>query len=261
MILSSWSVINNEIDYIQNILDSHLPWLDFMYFLDTGSTDGTKELLLEAAEMNPKVIVEIYKDSFTPEYNVEWKEMRNPFPECEVRNYALSRIEELLGSKTDWFIQLDGDEVFLFKTREILEVIDSKYNFIGHSTINPVCELEYHPIEQRGQYKLFDPHVRIWKPKPGIKFVNNPVFGTKQFHCLPIPNSFKHHAFHNPATIFINDPIHFHLHWMYGKKVEIYYKNLGQTDRKEIINTQHENEFSKLVPQVFWDKRKNWINV
>ena len=152
----TWTIINNEIDFIQDILDWHLPFVDGMYFLDTGSTDGTLEILNKAAEDHPnKVKVERYHISYTTEYEKDWEAMANPFPEVEVRNFALKRAEKLF--KPTWFIQLDGDEIFL---PHIAQIIKQNPNsaIISGSTINPVCPLSEHPLEQRKGNQFYDPH-------------------------------------------------------------------------------------------------------
>jgi hypothetical protein len=136
--LASWTIINNEIDFISDILEYHLPWLDKMYFLDTGSADGTLEFLKEQANLNSKIIVKEYHTKYIPQYEKKWEEMKNPFPEVEVRNFALEEVEKL---ECEWLIQLDGDEIFLDLTKNIIEN-NSFYSILGHSTINPVEDLK-----------------------------------------------------------------------------------------------------------------------
>jgi len=46
---------------------------------------------------------------------------------------------------------------------------------------------------------------------------------------------------------------------MYGKKLQMFYAKQGITERKEIVKGQPINTFSNMVPQVFWDKREQWI--
>ncbi len=249
----TWSIINNEMDYIKDVVEAHLLWADAMYFLDTGSTDGTLEYL--KSQVSERVIVEEYSIKYVPQYEVEWKEMENPFPEVTVRNYALQRVEELC--RPDWLIQLDGDEIFLSDTKKIL--LESEHHTcIGHSTINPVCKLEEHTPERRGGYTLYDPHVRIWKAGQGIKYINNPAFKGKQFHCIPVSNQAGKHLFHHPLIKFIEQPIHFHLHWMYGKKVTSFFTQKGVLNKQDIISFQNENKYSNILPKLFWDKRSEW---
>ncbi len=250
----SWSIINNEIDYIKDIIDYHLSWIDMMYILDTGSTDGSLEYLKEYSLKDNRLIIEEYPIKYVPQYDVEWEKMQNPFPEVTVRNFAIQRAELL---NPDWLIQLDGDEVFLSKTKDV--ILNSKnHSCVGHSTINPVCKLEEHPLERRGGYSLHDPHVRIWKAKQGIKYINNPRFGSNQFHCIPVVGNSTKHLFHNSLIRFIDDPLHFHLHWMYGKKVDFFFKNKNLT-KYQIVETQKLNKYSNLLPEIFWDRESEWL--
>lgn len=247
----SWSIVNNEIDYIEEIINTH-QWLDGMYFLDTGSTDGTYEVLQKY--QSDKIIVEKYHQSFIPQYELTWDQMAEPFPEVDVRNFALKRVEELFNAS--WLVQLDGDEIFLEKTKDIINSVPLNFHVVGCSTINPVEKLDLHPIENRQGHKLYDPHARIWKPKLGIKYAKNPAFNGKQFHCIPVYNG--KHLYNCGFIKFIPDMIHFHLHWMYGKKVELFFKQKGISNKSDILNTQLKNQLAHNVPDVFWGKRERW---
>lgn len=251
MKISSWSIINNEKDYIQDVIDYHIKWLDSMYILDTGSNDGTVDILKELSLKYKNLYIEEYHTKYITQYDKTWETMSNPFPEVEVRNFAIDRAEKVL--KPDWLIQLDGDEIFLKETRSIIENVPININVIGHSTINPVEDLRKHSIENRQNNILYDPHARIWKPNLGIKYLKNPSLNGAQYHCIPSFNN--RHLYHSPFIKFINNPIHFHLHWMYGKKVDLFFK--GKL-REEIINEQTLNIYSNLVPAVFWLRRDEW---
>jgi hypothetical protein len=247
--LASWTIVNNEIDFLPDIIAHHLPFLNKMYFLDTGSTDGTLDFLRE--QNNPKIVVQEYHTKYTPQYEKKWEEMSNPFPEVEVRNFALEEVEKL---DCEWLIQLDGDEVFLSSTREIIEQ-NSSYSILGHSTINPVEDLKKHPIERRHGNVLYDPHARIWKKGLGIRYKNNPTFQNKQYHCIPVLND--KHIYHSPKIKFVSDPIHFHLHWMYGKKIERFYSQLSPI---EIARNQTSSvAWEERLPNIFFQRRKAWL--
>lgn len=245
--ICTWSIINNEMDYLRDVVEHH-SWVDKMYFLDTGSTDGSLEYLKSIE--SDRIIVEKYHTSYVPEYNVAWENMVNPFPEIEVRNFALDQVEKL---NPDWLIQLDGDEIFLSKTKSIIER-NSTFSVISHSTINPVCSISEHPLEMRKGIRMHDPHARIWKAKQGFRYYQNPL-QKKQFHCIPMFNG--KHLYHHNLNIFIDDKIHFHLHWMYGKKVDSFFKGLN---RQQIISKQTLNEFAAFVPKIFWNRREEWKN-
>lgn len=253
----TWSIVNNEISFIQDIVDFHLPWVDAMYILDTGSTDGTLEYLKNVALINDRLIVEEYPIKYTTQYEVNWDEMSDPFPEVVVRNFAINRAEWL--ASPEWLIQLDGDEVFLPETREIIEK-NNKYTCIGHSTINPVASLEEHPNELRGGYNLYDPHVRIWKANKDIFYMENPYFKGHQYHCFPTFEKTQTHLFHHPHIKFTDFPIMYHLHWMYGNKMSSFFKKKNITNKIDIVANQTTNKYSSILPKLFWNKRNDWIN-
>src|SRR6188768_73791 len=129
MRIITWSIINNEITFLPDLIDFHLSFVDQMYFLDTGSTDGSLQYLLERSKQDTRIVVEVYHTRYSTRYDLDWLEL--DFPEVEVRNYALEQVERL---KADWLIQLDGDEIYLPETKQIIEQ-SSAYSVIGHSTI------------------------------------------------------------------------------------------------------------------------------
>lgn len=273
MQLTTWSIVNNEIDFLPLVISYTLKFVDNLYILDTGSNDGSWEYLQDLTRLFNNIHVEKYHQIFIPQYDCDWKEMSNPFPEVEVRNYALQRTKEIF-PQTDWLIQLDGDEVFLAQeTRSLIEKYhqDSQVSSITLSTINPVCELKFHPIECRSQliknksYKndniiLYDPHARIWRKDSSINYCQNPeIKDQKQYHCIPVVNN--KHVYYNSANIFLEDKVHFHLHWLYGKKIESYYYRKNITKKEEMIANQYNNDYSSLLPQQFYNKRQEWLSV
>lgn len=268
----TWTILNNEFDYLPDILDYHASWVDRMYFLDTGSDDGSWEFLQSKA--SDQIIVERYHTLYQTEYSKDWHEMSAPFPEVEVRNYAISQAEKLEGvegsKNRSWLIQLDGDEVFLSKTKEIIEDNPSA-TVISHSTINPVCPLSEHPMEKRRGLTVYDPHARIWRAGKGYKYIKNPAFHGAQYHCIPVApktsrggESFekgsKVHLYSEPGNIWTDQILHYHLHWLYGKKVDQYFAKKGITDRNEIVKTQTVNQYGVGLPAKFWQNRNRWIN-
>lgn len=262
MTIASYSIICNEMDFIQDMIEYHSTFLDKMFILDTGSTDGTLEFLLKAAKTNDKLIVEQYHQSFVPEYALDWVDMQNPFPEVEVRNFALDRAEEITGA--DWILQCDGDEIWLPQTRQILEELGPEVHFLGCSTLNPVVPLATLPVEYRGGFKLYDPHVRAWRSGKGVSYFRNPAYAAHKnpdIHCIPGTKQFPaFHLFHHRPTRFTDQPINFHLHWMHGSKLELYFQRKEINDRQQMIAGQEKNEFSDLLPVRFWQRRLEWLS-
>jgi hypothetical protein len=257
----SLSVLNNEATFVKDLIEFHMPFLDAMYCLDTGSNDGTLEYLKSVARNNPKLIVEEYPEKFTPEYHLDWCNMKAPFFEVDVRNHAIQRTEELYPDS--FILQTDGDDIWLPKIRQVLEDLPADASFLGCSTHNPVVPLSSLPKERRGNCDLVDPHVRCWKTGKLVQYMKNPAFRNHpndQMHCIPGTKLFPRHLFLHPETRFTTEPLNFHLHWVFGEKVRLYFENKGITDRQQIVATHQMNEFSHLVPQVFWDRRQEWVD-
>jgi glycosyltransferase involved in cell wall biosynthesis len=252
----TWSVINDEISFIDDLIKFHLTWVDAMYFLDTGSQDGTLEILKKYSAQDSRIIVEEYTTKYVSQYEVGWFDMQDPFPEITVRNFAINRTESLL--KPNWMIQLDGDEVYTSNVKNIL-MDNEKYSCIGHSTIDPIVSLDKLPKERRGNYILHDPHVRIWKANQNFHYIENPAFPGHHYHCIPTWDGRKAHLFHHPKTLFVNEIFDFHLHWMYGKKIESFFNKINIFDKKIMIQDQELNEYSNMLPDIFWENRKKWL--
>lgn len=254
----TWSIVNNEIDFIADIIDYHTGWVDAMYVLDTGSDDGTLEVLHNKSRENPKLLVEEYHTKYSPEYDIPWEEMKNPFPEVDVRNYAIQRCKSL--TQPDWLIQLDGDEIFLSETKNLI-VANPRAVALNHSTINPACDPSTHRKEFRFGHHFYDPHSRIWNAKYSIEYMKNYHLGGKQFHCNPTIRGWNKHLFETPGTVWVKEHIHFHLHWIYGKKMESFFRKSGLETKKQLVNRVPLNEFSELLPPPFLQKRKDWESI
>lgn len=257
MKIVTWSIVNNEIDFIEDIIDYHSNWVDQMYILDTGSTDGTLETLQKKSLTNDKLIVEEYHTKYIPEYETPWETMKNPFPEVEIRNYAIGRCKELC--KPDWLIQLDGDEIFLKETKESI-LSNSKAVALNHSTLNPACDTSTHRKEFRFGHHFYDPHSRIWNARYAIEYIKNDKLGDKQYHCNPTIKGWNRHLFETPGTIWIKNNLHIHLHWIYGKKMESFFRKSGIYEKKALVARTTLNEFSKILPPAFLERRKSWEN-
>jgi len=95
-------IVKNESHVIERMLNSILPFIDYITIVDTGSVDNTKEIIKKWCEYHKKDF-SIYDMSFTN------------FAEC--RNYAMSIAKD----KTDYSIWLDADEVFVIEDLKQLQ--------------------------------------------------------------------------------------------------------------------------------------------
>lgn len=96
-------IVKNEAHVIERMLKTLAPILDYVAVVDTGSTDGTQDIIRK----------------FCKVHNIECEVIDRPFDNFEnSRNAAM----QLLGQKTDYGIWLDADEQI---------VIDPKFNKKG----------------------------------------------------------------------------------------------------------------------------------
>lgn len=112
---------NNEVDILEECIDSASRWADAIYVFDTGSTDGSIELLsfLERKYTSLKI------------YKAEFREFDFTKTISEVfRHYAS---ESKLG---DWWCPLSTDEQYPENPRIFLSKVDPRYNSVWSCTLN-----------------------------------------------------------------------------------------------------------------------------
>lgn len=89
-------LVRDEADIVEQCLTSASTWCDAIYVYDTGSTDGTWELVLAAARQN-SCVVPVGREA------VYYTEGLRGFLFNQVRNRA---------TDGDWFVRLDADEFY-----------------------------------------------------------------------------------------------------------------------------------------------------
>lgn len=103
--ISLCMIVKNEIKYIEKCLESVKPYVDEMIVVDTGSTDGTLEVL-------EKYGCKIYHFEWCNDYS-------------KARNFSISK------AKYNWILVLDADEeVIEFNVEEVNRLIHSNYGEI-----------------------------------------------------------------------------------------------------------------------------------
>ena len=88
-------IVKNEAHVITRMLDSIKHVVDYLTFVDTGSTDGTQDIIKKWAKEN-NILCDVYEREF------------DDFENC--RNYAM----EMSKGKTDYCFWLDADETIVF---------------------------------------------------------------------------------------------------------------------------------------------------
>jgi glycosyltransferase involved in cell wall biosynthesis len=146
-------IVKNEIDNIERCLDS-IQWLDEIVIVDTGSTDGTLELI---QEKYPNV--RLYQD--------EWD---NNFSRS--RNVALSHI------KTNWILIIDADEEWVFTDGSTPESLKAEMLKLPTNKVGGIKML-LEDMVQGGIAATFKP-IRFFCKRANLKYRstvhNEPIF-------------------------------------------------------------------------------------
>lgn len=134
------SVVNNEEKFIWFSVMSIIDSVDKVIIFDTGSTDGTAEIVKKIKEVKPNKIIFKQLDEVSAE----------DFPKIRQR-----MLDE---SECDWILVLDGDEIWW--ERSIISLISQinkvrkKVDGIVVPMIVPVGDIYHFQEEEAGKYKL-----------------------------------------------------------------------------------------------------------
>lgn len=140
--ITAHCLVKNEARFIWFSVMSVVNHVDKVLLWDTGSTDGTLE-----------VIGEIMKTEIGRR-KVDFREVGNVSPE----GFAKVRQEMLDNTRSDWLIVVDGDEVWwedsIEKVVEVVESRGSRIESIVVPTYNLVGDIFHYQEESAGGYYL-----------------------------------------------------------------------------------------------------------
>lgn len=106
--ITAHCIVKNEECFVRYAILSVIDYVDQVIVFDTGSTDTTPVILSELARQYPKKIIFEQKG------------------ECDKKRHTELRQEMLECTHTDWFMILDGDEVWTNRAmKEIIEEINT----------------------------------------------------------------------------------------------------------------------------------------
>lgn len=135
--ITSHTVVRNEDRFIWFVLHSVLDFVDQMLVFDTGSTDATTEII---------------KSIKTPKIVFEQK------GEVDADEIVKLRQEQLNRTNTEWFLILDGDEIWwkdsIRQVKRITEGSDDNLWGIVNPTINCVGDIFHYQEKQAGKYEF-----------------------------------------------------------------------------------------------------------
>lgn len=137
--ITAHCIVKNEDKFIWFAIHSVLPFVDILLVFDTGSTDNTVEIIKSIR--NPKIVFE------------------EKGPVDAVGLVALRR-EQLQRTKTDFFLIVDGDEIWprqaLSKILDQLDSLSEKILGIFCRTRNCVGDVFHYSEEKYNRYRLQD---------------------------------------------------------------------------------------------------------
>lgn len=139
--ITAHCLVKNEARFVWYSVMSVIDHVDSVLLYDTGSTDGTLEIIGKIRELDAGK-------------KVQYKEYGPVSPQ----EFADVRQEMLNQTKTDWFIVVDGDEVWWEESIRLLvsEIQDSgdQIESIVVPTYNLVGDIYHYQEQSAGQYRF-----------------------------------------------------------------------------------------------------------
>lgn len=157
MKISAHVLVKNEASFIWYAVMSVINHVDRVRIWDTGSTDGTKEIIKEIMK-----IPSISKKIFYEEHNIvnfdEEKMRQLMLDKEEINTFTSVRQEMLNKTSADWFIVVDGDEIWwddsIKKVTDFIRKFGNEYESIVIPTVNLVGDIYHYQEKQAGRYHL-----------------------------------------------------------------------------------------------------------
>ena len=134
------SLVKNEERYLWFAVRGIIDFVDKVLLWDTGSTDRTLEIIKELKKRYP--------------LKIEFKEVGNVTPE------GFTKVSQQMLDETDadWFIIVDGDEVWWDESiKRVVETIEKKGNeleLIVNPVVNCVGDIYHYQEEAAGNYQI-----------------------------------------------------------------------------------------------------------
>ncbi len=222
-------IVRNEEQWVWYALQSVLPYVDKILIFDTGSTDQTVSILQTIK--NDKIVFE-EKGAVTPD---ELVHLRN---------------EQLRQTKTEWFMLLDGDEVWsqdaLAEQQSLIHNASLSVMGIVVPTRMCVGDLHHFQDEQAGRYHLLGKtghfNIRLYRKKAGYRWQGTyPLEAYCDDRDSPIQNDAKN-------LVMAFKP-YWHLSYLKRSSVDTHGKRVLEIGRRDEIK----------LPEVFFKQRPSII--
>lgn len=217
MFITVHTIVKNEENWVWYAINSVLNFVDKIIVYDTGSNDRT---------------VEIIKSIKSPKIEFEEKGSVTSKQLVELRN------EQIAQTKTDWFMLLDGDEVWpkdsLISLLKIIKSASNDKMAVVVRTRNCVGDIFHFLPESRGEYQLLGMkghlNIRVFRKSPDFKWVGTYPLEAYSDNNGPINNQ--------DSKLILLDKYYWHLTHLKRSSVDNKKKRkleLGiETDKSEI---------------------------
>ena len=141
MKISAHVLIKNEVRFVWYSVMSIISYVDKISLWDTGSTDGTLEIINDILALDQaKDKVSLHKENI------------DDFNEERVRQKMLNETSE------DWFMVVDGDEIWwddsIKKVTDFIRTSGGQYESVVVPTVNVVGDMFHYQERQAGKYNL-----------------------------------------------------------------------------------------------------------
>lgn len=140
MTIWAHTLVKNEERYLWFAVGSVAPYVDKVLLWDTGSTDNTVKIAKELTKRFPD--------------KIDFKEVGN----VDINQFTVVRQEMLERTKADWFLIVDGDEVWWDEQiKTMVDLIRDKGNSldsIGCRFYNLVGDIFHFQDESAGKYTI-----------------------------------------------------------------------------------------------------------
>jgi glycosyltransferase involved in cell wall biosynthesis len=158
--ITGHTIVKNEEVWIKQALEAVLPFVDRLLVWDTGSTDSTVKIIQSIK--SPKI---------------EFKQLGV----VDRAGLVKLRNEQIKATKSDWFLLVDGDEIWpkenLDQLVKAMRVAKSSTLALVNRTRNCVGDLNHYLPESAGHYQIgpWRGHlnIRAIRNFPGLKVVGS----------------------------------------------------------------------------------------
>lgn len=149
--VTTHTIVKNEERWIKPCLLSVIDQVERMLVWDTNSGDKTVEIIKSIK--NPKI-------EFAQKGKVDRKDL------VDLRNH------QIRATKTDWFLILDGDEIWpkknLLKLFSVAQKANKKTLALVNRTRNCIGDINYYLPESKGEYQIGP-----WRGHLNIRLIRN----------------------------------------------------------------------------------------